>query len=1168
MAPYAVVINGANAFPILESLSVQRGQGRQSTATLVLKAEPTVGHSVGIFDGAGKKLFGGTIDQVTPKPSNRKSDKYLYEAACVSYDRRLSKQVAGARAYGGTFVVDTGTNTATAPSHTLSNDQVIRVESTGTLPAPLQPNTDYYSRNVTADTFQISASAGGAAINLTTKGTGYHSFKWRAGDIVHHCVVTDLVGSQITHNGVQGGPHVQKQVYDGAAVVSNIIASLAQLVGFIYYVDPDTDLFFGPRNAVAAPFPITNTTKVRLLTPRHSREDYANRVVSRFPWSVISLSSEDFAGDDSTRRWTLSNPAAQIESMEVDGDPVQFGQAGVDGGLFYWVHGERHIYQEPSNDPLPSGSTLTVKYRALGENIATRSNSGEIAARATVEGDNGIYTMVITDQQSTTGQAVLDRADAELARGDQIATEFNYETELDGLEPGQLQNVNHTNSGTSGDFLIDQVTVRAMGFAALRYSVRALNVERLGDAADYFRALIGSDPGITTNGGGVPSVTQPGTVPPVSGLQALALTPGGSLPPGWSTNPHYTVDSTGKPFAGVSLRITPPNDANFRGTSMFVQVGSGDLEDVAFYVYPDALTLPAPHDVVVWRERPESAETWKFVAATAGQNTFNSPDPNDANSTVSVSITAAAGIPYPTITDVTVLGDLWENTQTPATRIDFTYTAPTAGEFTGVTLFLKLPGEAQFTAIAFYEHAGGANGASVSFTVYRDRPTANQTWEAVLSPRTPYHGEALFRAPDDRNYSSFSVQKTGSASATGITNAKVGDSGIPANEIGYLQDADGTWLWEIPEGITWTNPASDQNFFFARLTLQIVNSSGTPRPDVYGTERTVAEQQWPSHAVQVPIGPWGVLPASDPYRYYRFRLYSVDWDRNATLQTSAWGAGQDFINVNPQEQTGGLKLDRTDPATRGDGLEVASGKMRLKIQNGLEFTSGSVQVRIQGGGLEFSSGRLQVNTNGTEIGIDGSGQLQVNGVPAPKVLAGQLVIGVTLVGQQIIGGSIAATVAYLGQVNASQVNAGLFIGHSLLLTRNGVTTDIQNNFLGSEGGYGIKVYDSTYEHRMTPYFMGMYRNGSPRVKISSNVTAGGSITIQDSVGTTAVTMSATVGLSTHGGRDITSAGDLFYYGELRPNTYIASGSPALPAQYKIPLRALNGTFLGYLYAHP
>jgi hypothetical protein len=84
--------------------------------------------------------------------------------------------------------VDTGTETITIASHGFVNGQKVRFVSSGTLPGGLTANDNVFIINTTVNTFQISQSFGGAAINLTTAGTGTHTvFRFHnlsAGDYV------------------------------------------------------------------------------------------------------------------------------------------------------------------------------------------------------------------------------------------------------------------------------------------------------------------------------------------------------------------------------------------------------------------------------------------------------------------------------------------------------------------------------------------------------------------------------------------------------------------------------------------------------------------------------------------------------------------------------------------------------------------------------------------------------------------------------------------------------------------------------------------------------------------------------------------------------------------------------------------------------------------------
>ena len=79
---------------------------------------------------------------------------------------------------GTAFTTDFTTDFLTSAAHGLSNGDRVMVFSGTTLPAGLSANTVYFVVSKTTDTFKLSLTSGGSAINLTDDGTGTH--KWRA----------------------------------------------------------------------------------------------------------------------------------------------------------------------------------------------------------------------------------------------------------------------------------------------------------------------------------------------------------------------------------------------------------------------------------------------------------------------------------------------------------------------------------------------------------------------------------------------------------------------------------------------------------------------------------------------------------------------------------------------------------------------------------------------------------------------------------------------------------------------------------------------------------------------------------------------------------------------------------------------------------------------------
>jgi hypothetical protein len=78
---------------------------------------------------------------------------------------------------GVTVTGDAGTDTLTATAHGLTaGNRLVFKNVGGGLPGGIAANTVYFVVNPTTNTFQLSLTSGGAAIDITSAGTGVHSY--------------------------------------------------------------------------------------------------------------------------------------------------------------------------------------------------------------------------------------------------------------------------------------------------------------------------------------------------------------------------------------------------------------------------------------------------------------------------------------------------------------------------------------------------------------------------------------------------------------------------------------------------------------------------------------------------------------------------------------------------------------------------------------------------------------------------------------------------------------------------------------------------------------------------------------------------------------------------------------------------------------------------------
>lgn len=68
--------------------------------------------------------------------------------------------------------VNTGTDTLTSNSHGMTDGTLVKITSTTSVPGGLSTSNYYYIKSAAANTFQLSATSGGSAIDITSAGSG------------------------------------------------------------------------------------------------------------------------------------------------------------------------------------------------------------------------------------------------------------------------------------------------------------------------------------------------------------------------------------------------------------------------------------------------------------------------------------------------------------------------------------------------------------------------------------------------------------------------------------------------------------------------------------------------------------------------------------------------------------------------------------------------------------------------------------------------------------------------------------------------------------------------------------------------------------------------------------------------------------------------------------
>ncbi len=168
---------GSSGGPVI--IATQAANPTPVTVTASTSTDQFTGTSHGLFPGAVVRFTnsGGAL----PTGISAATSYFVISANQTANTFMVSSSLRGSPKVFTTSNVDTAANTITVTAHGYTNTPTtagtaVRFTTSGTLPSPLAVNTTYWviASGLTADVFKVSTTPTGAAVDITTTGTGDH----------------------------------------------------------------------------------------------------------------------------------------------------------------------------------------------------------------------------------------------------------------------------------------------------------------------------------------------------------------------------------------------------------------------------------------------------------------------------------------------------------------------------------------------------------------------------------------------------------------------------------------------------------------------------------------------------------------------------------------------------------------------------------------------------------------------------------------------------------------------------------------------------------------------------------------------------------------------------------------------------------------------------------
>ena len=279
--------------------------------------------------------------------------------------------------------------------------------------------------------------------------------------------------------------------------VADCLDDLAELIGFIWYIDHYRNLYFQARDTTAASFGYSDSSlPIRSLKKERTRQSYRNRQYLRAGRDVqATANTETFTGDGDRRTFTVGLPLGEAPTitLELDGGGAVAQTVGIngvdDGKDWYYQIDSNNIEQDSDGTKLTSSDTLSVTYKGLIPIIVQADLEDQQEQRADESGGSGIWEAIEDDERIEDANFALERASGLLGRYGRFPETLSIQTDAGRLRAGQVQNIELTRESVNGEYLIQSCRARDQGNNTLVYSYKCVDGAMVGGWVAFFRKL-------------------------------------------------------------------------------------------------------------------------------------------------------------------------------------------------------------------------------------------------------------------------------------------------------------------------------------------------------------------------------------------------------------------------------------------------------------------------------------------------------------------------------------------------------------------------------------------------------------------------------------------------------------------------------------------------------
>ncbi len=320
------------------------------------------------------------------------------------------------------------------------------------------------------------------------------SYENKSADHIFRDIVSKYAqGFTVSHVEI-GAPIIEAISFDYKSP-SECFKEICDYVGWEWYVDYDKDLYFFNPAELNQPAPIIINNMASFRKLKHSVDVQAlrNRIYVRGGTYLSDFVTYEYKADGKQRAWILPYKPHELTVSVGGGALITPGVENEDDeAAEIWIVNskEKTVRLAAAQPGISEGTTVSFTFQYDIDVITMVDEIESQIAIAAVQGGNGVYEYLITDESLSTIEAAEAAGNAELRQYANPKVKGSFETETTGWEPGQIVQIDLPDQGIKNSFVIQKVSI-----SPIKENLCTWKVEyggRLIGIADFLKALVSS----------------------------------------------------------------------------------------------------------------------------------------------------------------------------------------------------------------------------------------------------------------------------------------------------------------------------------------------------------------------------------------------------------------------------------------------------------------------------------------------------------------------------------------------------------------------------------------------------------------------------------------------------------------------------------------------------